>query len=132
MRAQSSFDYAIVRVVPHVEREEFINVGVIVHCRDHEFLAARIAFDEARLRALAPDADVETIRRHLDVIPLLCEGGPRSGPIGQLPLPERWSWLVATRSTIIQTSPPHTGLCERPEGAMDKLIDEVVKVRRRA
>lgn len=130
MPALSSFDYAIVRVVPHVERDEFINAGVIVHCRDHDFLAARIALDEARLLALAPDADLDTIRRHLDAIPRVCKGGPEGGPIGQLPLRERWSWLVATRSTIIQTSPPHTGLCARPEGAVDKLVDEVVKVRR--
>jgi hypothetical protein len=125
--ARCSFDYAIVRVVPHVERGELVNVGVILHCRDREFLAARIALDEACLLAIAPDVDLATVRRHLDAIPRICAGGPDAGPIGELPLRERWSWLVAPRSTIIQTSPPHVGLCETPEIALDQLVDKLVR-----
>jgi hypothetical protein len=125
--ARCSFDYAIVRVVPSVEREEFINVGVIVFCHDREFLAARIELDEARLRALAPDVDLPLVRRHLEAIERICEGGQAAGPIGQLPLRERWHWLVAPRSTILQFSAPHTGLCEAPEEWLERLLDRVVR-----
>jgi hypothetical protein len=128
--ARCSFDYAVVRVVPHVEREEFVNAGVVLHCHDRGFLAARVDLDEGRLLALAPDADVATVRRHLDAIPRICTGGPDAGPIGQLPLRERWSWLVAPKSTVIQTSAPHTGLCEEPEAWLERLLDKVVRVRR--
>lgn len=127
MPAHSSFDYAIVRVVPHVEREEFINVGVILFCDARDFLTARIELDEARLRALFPDVDLPLVRRHLAAIPRICEGGLASGPIGQLPLRERWHWLVAPRSTILQVSAPHTGLCEAPEAWVERLLDRVVR-----
>ena len=127
MPARSAFDYAIVRVVPRVEREEFVNVGVILFCHAHDFLAARIELDEARLLALAPDVDLPLVRRHLEVIPRICESGPQAGPIGQLPLRERWHWLVATRSTIVQTSAPHSGLCEAPEEWLERLLDRAVR-----
>jgi hypothetical protein len=130
--APSSFDYAIVRVVPDVEREEFINAGVIVHCHDRAYLAARVELDEARLLALAPDADLPLIRRHLATFPLICAGGPGSGPIGQLPLRERWHWLSAPRSTIIQISAPHPGLCADPEAWLERLMIRVVRAPRRA
>jgi hypothetical protein len=126
----SSFDYAIVRVVPHVEREEFINVGVILFCNAHDFLTARIELDEARLLALFPDVDLALVRRHLEAIPRICEGGPGAGPIGQLPQQERWHWLVAPRSTILQVSAPHTGLCEAPEAWLERLLDRVVRAPR--
>lgn len=126
MPAHRSFDYAVVRVVPHVEREEFVNAGVILHCHEAAFLAARIELSEALLLALAPDADVATVRRHLDAIPRICAGGPDAGPIGELPLRERWSWLVAPRSTVIQTSAPHVGLCDAPESALERLLDKMV------
>jgi hypothetical protein len=125
--ARCSFDYAIVRVVPSVEREEFINAGVIVFCPDRELLAARIELDEERLRALAPDVDLPLVRRHLEAIERICAGGPAAGPIGQLPLRERWHWLVAPRSTILQFSAPHTGLCEEPEEWLERLLDRVVR-----
>lgn len=128
---RSSFDYAILRVVPHVEREEFINVGVILFCDTHDFLTARIELDEARLRALAPDVDLALVRRHLDVIPRICEGGPAAGPIGQLSRRERWHWLVAPKNTILQVSAPHTGLCESPEEWLERLLDRVVRTPRR-
>jgi hypothetical protein len=125
--APSSFDYAIVRVVPDVEREEFINAGVILHCHDRQYLGAGIELDEARLLALAPDADLPLIRRHLATFPLICAGGPGAGPIGQLPLRERWHWLSAPRSTIVQISTPHTGLCAEPEAWLLRLLDRVVR-----
>jgi hypothetical protein len=129
--ARCSFDYAIVRVVPSVEREEFINAGVVVFCPDRELLAARIELSEERLRALAPDVDLPLVRRHLEAIERICEGGPAAGPIGQLPLRERWHWLVAPRSTILQFSAPHTGLCEAPEEWLERLLDRVVRPARR-
>lgn len=132
MPAPCSFDYAIVRVVPHVEREEFVNAGVIVFCDAKDFLGARIELDEARLLALAPDVDVPLVRRHLDAIPSVCAGGGDAGPIGRLPPRERWRWLVAPRSTILQTSAPHVGLGDDPEAAIDQLLDRAVRVARRA
>ena len=132
MPAQRAFDYAIVRVVPRVEREEFVNAGVILFCHAHDFLAARVELDEARLSALAPDVDLALVRRHLEVIPRICEGGPSAGPIGLLPLRERWHWLVAPRSTIVQTSAPHSGLCEAPEEWLERLLDRAVRAPRAA
>src|SRR5919197_3045954 len=101
MPARSSFDYAVVRVVPHVERGEFVNAGVILFCRTRRFLDARIELDTKRLTALAPLVDIKAIERHLALIPLVCKGGPEAGPIGQLPLAERFHWLVAPRSAMI-------------------------------
>jgi len=127
--APCSFEYAIVRVVPHVEREEFVNAGVILFCDARDFLGARIELDEARLLALSPRANVALVRRHLDAIPRICEGGPSAGPIGQLPLRERWNWLVAPRSTIVQTSAPHPGLVDAPEELLERLLDSVVRAK---
>jgi hypothetical protein len=118
----SSFDYAVVRVVPRVERGEFINAGVIVFCLERRFLAARVAVDEARLKALWPEIDVELVRRHLEAIPKIAAGDPAAGPIARLSQRERFHWLVSPRSTIIQVSEVHTGLCEEePEGMVDEL-----------
>src|SRR3712207_1254385 len=115
MPAHSSFDYAIVRVVPRVEREEFINAGVILFCRTLRFLDARVELDTARLAALAPELDPALVQSQLDVIPLVCRGGRNAGPIGRLPQAERFHWLVAPRSALIQTSPVHSGLCLDPK-----------------
>lgn len=128
MPAPSSFDYGIVRVVPRVEREECINAGVILFCLEQRFLQARVHVDERRLLALWPEIDVELVRQHLEAIPRICAGGPDGGPIGKLSLRERFHWLVAPRSTIIQVSPVHTGLCETPELALDKLFEKMVLV----
>lgn len=128
MPALRAFDYAVVRVVPHVEREEFVNVGVIVFCDAQDFLEARIELDVPRLLALSPAVDVELVRRHLDVIPRVCAGGDDGGPIGQLPIRERWHWLVAPRSTMIQTSAAHAGLCASPEAALTRLLEKVVRL----
>ncbi|MFL5348600.1 MAG: DUF3037 domain-containing protein [Hyalangium sp.] len=129
MPAPSSFDYAIVRVVPRVERGEFINAGIILFCLTQRFLAAKVELDEQRLLALEPDVDVALVRGHLEAIPHLCAGGRKAGPIGQLPQKERWHWLVAPRSTIIQTSPVHSGLCEDPVKALDHLLGTMVRLR---
>ena len=128
MPARVSFEYAIVRVVPRVEREEFINVGVIVHCHDRDFLEARIELDEARLRALAGD-DIDTafVAQHLQSIVDICRGGEGSGPIGKLPRRERWHWLTAPRSTIIQTSQAHAGICEEPGEWVERLMGRMVR-----
>lgn len=128
MPALSSFDYAIVRVVPRVEREEHVNAGVILFCLERDFLGARVEVNEPRLRALWPEIEIELIRQHLEAIPRICAGGPDAGPIGRLSLRERFHWLVAPRSTIIQVSPVHAGLCESPERALDELFRQMVLV----
>ncbi|KFN50101.1 DUF3037 domain-containing protein [Arenimonas composti] len=127
MRAADTYDYAVIRVVPRIEREEFINAGVILSCQASGFLGARIALDEARLRMLAPEVDLELVRRHLEAIPAICAGGPDAGPIGALPLRARFHWLTAKRSSIIQTSPVHTGRCDAPERTLERLLDRLVR-----
>ena len=119
MPARDCFEAAVLRVVPRVEREEFINVGVVLFCKARRFLAARIALDRARLAALAPGlVDPDEVRQHLEHIRLVCEGDPSAGPIAELSQAERFHWLVAPRSTIIQISPVHSGLCDHPEQAL--------------
>jgi hypothetical protein len=122
----SSFDYAIIRVVPRVEREEFVNAGVILFCLERDFLAARIEVDEPRLRTLWPEIDLELVRQHLAAIPKICAGSPDAGPIARLSLRERFHWLVAPRSTMIQVSPVHAGLRDSPERALDELFTQAV------
>lgn len=123
MPARSSFEYAIVRVVPRVEREEFINAGAIVFCLACNYLAARVEVNEARLRTLCPEIDLEVVRQHLHSVPAVCAG---EGPIGALSRRERFHWLVSPRSTIIQVSPVHTGLCDAPDQALDDLFQRLV------
>lgn len=127
MREHCTYDYATIRVVPKVEREEFINVGVIVSCPAKRFLEARIELDEQRLLALDATLDVESIRAHLATIPAICAGGEEAGPIGRLSQRERFHWLVAPRSTIIQTSPAHTGSCRNPTDVLERLLDTMVR-----
>jgi len=129
---RSTYDYAIVRVVPKVEREEFVNVGVIVSCPGSGFLDARIELDEARLAALDPTLDLDSIRAHLATIPAIAAGGETAGPIGRLSPRERFHWLVAPRSTIIQTSPVHTGSCDDPAALVEHLLDTMVRPARAA
>lgn len=126
MPVPSAFDYAVLRVVPRVEREEFINAGVILFCRSRRFLDARIALDPTRLLALDPQADIAEVERHLALIPRLCQGGRDAGPIGQLSQAERWHWLVAPRSTVIQTGPAHCGLCDDLAATLDHLVAAMV------
>ena len=114
-----SYDYAYIQVVPRVERCEFINAGVILFCRTKRFLDAQIRLDEGRLHALAPYLSPLTVRMHLELIPRICAG---EGPFGQFDRAERFHWLVAPHSTIIQSSPVHSGLCQDPAAALTKLI----------
>ena len=124
---ESTFDYAVIRIVPRVERSEFINAGVILYARTQRFLDARIAFDRERLRALFPDAAIAEIEQHLALIPKICMGGESAGSIGQLPQHERWHWLVAPRSTVIQTSDVHSGFCEEPAEELEHLMKMLVR-----
>jgi hypothetical protein len=110
-----------------VDREEFMNVGVILFCLERRFLEARIDIDAERLRALCPDIDMELLREHLEAFPKIARGDRDAGPIGLLSQRERFHWLVAPRSTIIQVSPVHSGLCEDPEIAIERLFDRLVK-----
>ena len=128
MPALSSFDYAIVRVMPRVERGELVNAGVILFCLERDFLQARIEVNEPRLRALWPGTDLELVRQHLEAIPRICAGSPDGGPIARLSLRERFHWLVSPRSTMIQVSPVHAGLCEQPERELDELFRQMVLV----
>ena len=128
MPAHSSFDYAVIRVVPRVEREEFVNAGVLLFCLERDFLQARVEVDEPRLRALWPETDVELVRQHLEAIPKICAGSPDGGPIARLSLRERFHWLVSPRSTIIQISPVHAGLCDSPERELDELFEQMVRL----
>ncbi|HEX3893210.1 MAG TPA: DUF3037 domain-containing protein [Terracidiphilus sp.] len=121
MSAHASFDYAILRVVPRVEREEFINAGIVVFCLEKDYLAARIRLNGGRLKALWPEVDAETVGNHLEAVRRICAGEAAAGPIAQLSRRERFHWLVSPRSTILQTSPVHTGVCTDPDELLDRL-----------
>jgi hypothetical protein len=122
------FDYATIRVVPRVDRAEFINAGVILYCRSLDFLAARLQLDRARLAALfpLPPAELDAIDSALQMFPRICAGDPTAGPIAALPLAERFHWLVAPRSTVTQTSPVHSGLCDDPAQTLSRLLQQMV------
>lgn len=121
MHAPASFDYAILRVVPRVEREEFMNAGILVFCLEKNYLAARIRLDREKLKALWPEADTALVTDHLEAARRICEGDPAAGPIARLSQRERFHWLVSPRSTMIQTSPVHTGVCTATEDLLDRL-----------
>jgi DUF3037 family protein len=124
----ATYDYAVIRVVPRVEREEFVNVGVIVSCQSSGLLEAGIELDEARVLALDPRLDLDTLRTHLAAIATICRGGPDGGPIGQLPPRARFHWLTARRSSIIQMSPVHTGRALAPAAVLDNLLARMVRL----
>jgi hypothetical protein len=124
--AMRSFDYAVIRVVPRVEREEFVNAGVILFCLEQAFLAATVETNEPRLLALWPAVDLPLVRQHLEAIPKICAGRPDAGPIARLARRERFHWLVAPRSTVIQVSPVHSGLCAAPDRALAHLFEQMV------
>ena len=128
MRERYVFDYAIVRVVPRVDRGEFVNAGVIVFCPTAGYLDARVELDRARLRTLAPAIDFDVVESYLDAIPKVCAGGGEAGSIGDLPQRARFHWLVAPRSTIIQTSDVHSGVHEDPAAALQSLFEKLVKL----
>jgi hypothetical protein len=125
--AEYTYDYAIIRVVPRVDRGEQINVGVILSCADTDFLDARIEVNESVLLALDPTVDLTAVRANLAVIPTVCRGGPEAGPIGMLPSRGRFRWLVSPRSTIIQPSAVHTGRTTDPAACLDRLLERVVR-----
>ncbi|HZX80631.1 MAG TPA: DUF3037 domain-containing protein [Lysobacter sp.] len=127
MRTGDLYDYALLRVVPRVEREEFVNAGVLLSCPTRRVLIARIGLDVPRLLALDPTVDVETVQRQLEAIVAICEGRDGSGPIGALPVRARFHWLTAKRSALIQPSPVHTGRCTTPEAMADHLFDRMVR-----
>ena len=133
---KASFDYAVLRVVPRVEREEFINIGVIVFCLEQRFLAATVQVDPARLQALWPTLDITLIQNHANAVVRIAEGDPTASPIAALSQRERFAWLVSPRSAMFQTSPTHTGICsdcEDPKSALNQILlqlfERLVKAR---
>ncbi|MBL8139306.1 MAG: DUF3037 domain-containing protein [Acidobacteria bacterium] len=126
MRSETTYDYAIIRVVPRVERGEQLNVGVIVSAVDAEYLEARIDDDVSRLLVIDPGMDLDAVRAALATIPAVCAGGPGAGPLGDLPARGRFRWLVSPRSTIVQMSPVHTGRGDA-RAALERLYDTMVR-----
>jgi hypothetical protein len=122
-----TYDYAVIRVVPRVEREEFVNVGVLVSCPEKNFLEARIELDEERLAALDATLDLEAVRAHLAAIPVICAGGEGAGALGLLSQRERFRWLTAPRSAVVQTSPAHAGRCDDPGALLEHLLETMVR-----
>jgi len=122
-----TYDYAVVRVVPRVERGEFVNAGIILSCDVERVLEARIEFDESAVLALDAAIDLELVRDTLATIPAICAGGTAAGPIGKLSARERFHWLVSPKSTIVQTSPVHTGQCSDLEAALEHLMNSMVR-----
>ena len=126
MPALHSFDFATIRLVPRVEREEFVNAGIIVFCLGQKFLQALVHIDAVRLTALWPELDLDLVSRHLSAFSKICEGDGEAGPIARLTVRERFHWLVAPRSTMIQISPVHSGLCESPAAALREIFGQMV------
>lgn len=127
MPERDAFEYAIFRLVPHVEREEFLNVGVMVLCRARKFFEARVCVDAARLAALAPGFDAREVQAHLDALTEIIAGGERAGELANLSAAERFRWLASPRSTVIQVSPVHGGLTDDPRAELEKLFNEMVR-----
>ena len=126
MAEHSTFDYAVIRIVPRVEREEFINAGVILFARTLRYLDARVTLPRERLASFGAALDLEELALHLEQIPRICAGDPAAGTIATLPQHERWHWLVAPRSTILQTSSVHSGLCTDPRHELEHLMQRLV------
>ena len=120
------FEYAVIRVVPTVEREEFINAGVILYCARKKFLQVIIAADESRLAAFAAQSDINEIKQNLKALERICTGQKDGGPIGQLDLASRFRWLTATRSTVVQSSKVHPGFCLDPKETLERLYAQLV------
>jgi hypothetical protein len=126
MQGRHLFEYAILRIVPMVEREEFLNAGVILYCKSERFLKCRYTVDESRILAICPTANIDAIRFQLSGFEHICKGGADAGPIGRLDIASRFRWLTATRSTIIQVSKVHPGLCDEPEEMLSQLYEKLV------
>ncbi|HZE83435.1 MAG TPA: DUF3037 domain-containing protein [Puia sp.] len=126
MQENQLFEYAVLRVVPRVEREEFLNVGVILYCARQKFLQVRYMLEEERLRCLSPKIDIAEIEEHLCAFEQICIGGPKGGPIGKLDIASRFRWLTATRSTVVQTSKVHPGFCADAQETLSRLYTQLV------
>jgi len=126
MQENHLFEYAVIRVVPRVEREEFLNVGVILHCRDQHFLQSICTPDEQKIRSFCSSIDIEALKTYLQSFDKICKGGKEAGPIGELDRTSRFRWLTAMRSSIIQTSGVHIGLCKNAGETLTRLHKELV------
>jgi hypothetical protein len=126
MPARYLFEYAVIRVVPRVEREEFLNAGVVLYCRDKKFLDVKYTLNKQRISALCAEIDCEELKEHLFSFEKICRGDASGGPIAALDLASRFRWLTATRSTIVQSSKVHPGFCEDPKEMLEKLHQELV------
>jgi len=126
MQQKHLFEYAVIRVVPRVEREEFLNIGVIVFCAKEQFLRARYLLNEAKLNAFSPDLDIAELKEHVCAMERICAGDKAAGPIGKLDIASRFRWLTATRSTVLQTSKVHPGLCLDAQETLNCLYDQLV------
>lgn len=122
------YEYSVIRIVPKVEREEFMNVGLIMYCKDKRFVKMKFHLDKNRLKAFAPDANVEQIEQNLISFEKIARGDKQGGPIAVEDAASRFRWLTAVRSSVIQTSRPHPGLCDEPEKSFDKLFEELVNI----
>jgi hypothetical protein len=127
MQEPHLFEYAVIRIVPHVEREEFLNAGVILYCSSEKFLRCITEVDERRLKALCGKIDFTELRKHIQSFERICAGGKDAGPIGKLSMPERFRWLTAARSTIVQTSKVHPGLCHDASEMLNRLFGQLVR-----
>ncbi len=123
MAERATYDYAWIRLVPRVDTGEYVNVGVVLFCRMRRFLGVRYVLDRARLAALAPQMDADAVEAHLALLPAICAG---EGPVGRLGQAEVFHWIVAPHSTVIQASPVHSGLCDDPAAALDRLAASLV------
>jgi len=126
MQGNHLFEYAVIRMVPHVEREEFLNIGIVLYCASQKFLQAKFELDKERLKVLCEKLDFEELKEHITSFQRICAGGKDAGPIGILSMPERFRWLTATRSTILQTSKVHPGLCDDAGEMLERLFGQLV------
>lgn len=120
------YEYAVIRVVPKVEREEFCNVGIVIFCKRQRYLRMRSHLDEPKVRMLCQEIDLEDIQANLDAFRSICEGKPDGGPIAQMEMPDRFRWLTAVRSSVIQTSRPHPGFTDDLDATLERLFEELV------
>jgi hypothetical protein len=126
MQQKHLFEYAVIRVVPRVEREEFLNIGVLIYCAKLKFLQAGYLLDEKRLKAFSISLDLSELKEHVCAMERICLGDEAAGPIGKLDMASRFRWLTATRSTIVQTSKVHPGFCDDPLETLEKLFEQLV------
>ena len=126
MAERMSFDYAVLRIVPRVDREEFLNAGLILFCLAHKFLEARVYMDEGLIRAFAPGLDTDAARRHLEAFPRICSGDVEAGPVARLNLKQRFHSMTAPRSTVVQVSPVHCGICDSPAAVFEQLFEQLI------